>query len=209
MYIPDRLRLDEAAGLDLVERARLGVLVTAGPKGLFASHAPFLIDRKRRRLLAHLARANAHREHAGEGEAMVIFSGPDAYISPSFYASKAEHGRVVPTWNYEAVHVHGRLEWFDDPAELLEVVRALSDAREAGRSEPWSVDDAPTSYIQALVRGVVGVRLSITRVEAKAKLGQTLSPADHAGVVAALAASPDPLDRAVAQRMRPDGEPSA
>ena len=205
MYVRAPFQVDEAAAFEIAAGARLGLLVTSGPDGLFATHVPFLLDAEARTLTAHLARANPHRERAGEGEALVVFSGPEAYVSPGFYPSKTEHGRVVPTWNYEAVHFHGQLDWFDEPAELLAVVHALGDAHEASRPEPWSVDDAPPDYAQALVRGVVGVRLTITRVTAQAKLGQTLSAPDHAGTVAALAASDDPRDRALAERMRGGG----
>lgn len=204
MYVAPPHRVDEAAAFDIAARARLGLLVTTGPEGLFASHLPLLVDPERRVLTGHLARANPHRDRAGDGEALVVFTGSEAYVSPGFYPSKQEHGRVVPTWNYEAAQVHGRLTWFEDPAELLRVVRALTDRHEAGRPAPWSVDDAPPDYLDGLLRGFVGVRLEITRVAGKAKLNQTSSPADHAGAVAGLGASSDPLDRAVAARMRRD-----
>lgn len=191
---------DVVAGL--IARARLGVLVTQGAQGLFATHLPFLHDRSEGVLLAHLARANPHRSLTGEGEALVVFSGADAYVSPTWYPSKAVDGRQVPTWNYEAVHVYGRPVWIDAPDALLDLVSRLSDHHEAARAEPWRVSDAPADYIERLLRGVVGLRLEITRIEAVRKLAQTKSAADRAGVAAALAASRDPRDRETAEAMR-------
>ena len=187
----------------MLERAPLALLVTHGPDGLFASHLPMLVDLQRGVLAGHLARANPHRSLAGEGEAMAVFSGPNAYVSPSWYPSKAEHGRVVPTWNYEAVHVYGALSWHDDADWLRANVAALSARFEAGRPAPWSIEDAPAGFIEGLARGIVGVELAITRVEAKAKLSQNRGEADRAGVVAGLSASGIAGDAAVARVMRP------
>jgi transcriptional regulator len=203
MYAPaPYAETDPEVIAELIARARLGVLVTHGPEGLFATHLPWLHDRDEGVLYAHLARVNPHRSLAGDGEALVVFSGIDAYVSPSWYPSKAVDGRQVPTWNYEAVHVYGRLAWIDDRDALSGLVERLSDRHEAGRSEPWRVSDAPADYVERLLRGVVGVRLRITRAEAKRKLGQTKSGLDRAGVIAALDGSSDPRDRAVAEAMR-------
>lgn len=191
---------DAVAGL--IARAGMGVLVTAGPQGLFASHLPWLHDRTAGVLTGHLARANPHRSLAGDGEALVIFAGPQGYVSPSWYPSKAVDGRQVPTWNYEAAHVRGRLEWFDDPVELRAVVAAQSDLHEAGRPAPWSLDDAPADYVERLLRGIVGVRLRVSSIQAKRKLGQTKDAADRAGVVAGLEATGAPGDAALAAAMR-------
>lgn len=202
MYAPEPFaETDPDLIAALIERARLGVLVTHGPKGLFATHLPWLHDRAAGVLLGHLARANPHRALAGGGEALAIFSGVDAYVSPTWYPSKATDGRQVPTWNYEAVHVYGRLEWIEARDELHALVSRLSERFEVGRPEPWAVSDAPSDYVERLLRGIVGVRLVITRVEAKRKLSQNKSAADRDGVRSALAASPDPLDQATAATM--------
>lgn len=169
----------------MIARAGLGIMVGAGPQGLTATHLPFLHDRERGLLIGHVARANPHRP---SGEVLVIFQGPHGYVSPSWYPSKAVHGRQVPTWNYEAVHVTGRARVFDDRDALLDVVERLSDAHEAGRPEPWRVDEAPEAYVEALLRGIVGIEIAIERVEAKRKLGQNKDAADRAGVAAGLRA---------------------
>ena len=133
--------------------------------------------------------------------AMAIFNGASAYVSPGFYPSKAEHGRVVPTWNYQTVHVYGRLERFDDPAELRAVVAALTDRFESDRPAPWSVEDAPETYVAGLLNAIVGVRLVIQRMEGVRKLSQNRDAADRAGVRAGLAASERPVERALAPLM--------
>lgn len=189
----------------MIEAARLATLVTHGPQGLYATHLPFLFEREPMRLIGHVARANPHRALCGDGEAMVIINGPEAYISPSWYPSKAADGKQVPTWNYEAVHLYGTIDWIDDPAHLLDVVTRLSDRHEAGRAQPWSVADAPADYVERLLRGIVGVTLTVTRVEAKRKMGQNKPESDRLGVIEGLALSPDPRDRLVADAMKPKG----
>jgi transcriptional regulator len=129
---------------------------------------------------------------------MAIFMGPDAYISPSWYASKQEHGKVVPTWNYSAVHAYGPVEFFDEEDRLLDIVTRLTDLHEAPRSERWAVTDAPATFIKAQLRGIIGVRLPITRLEGKRKLSQNRNAADRAGVATGLATSERPADQAVA-----------
>jgi len=203
MHHPHPFAVTDAREIGLMlERAPLAVLVTHGPQGLFATHLPLLVDLERGILAGHLARANAHRALAGEGEAMAIFAGPDAYVSPGWYPSKAEHGRVVPTWNYEAAHIYGTLTWHDDADWLRANVAALSARFEAGRAQPWSIDDAPAPFIDGLVRGIVGVELAITRVEAKAKLSQNRPEADRAGVIEGLSAGGSPGDAMIAAVMR-------
>ncbi len=203
MYVPPAFAVADDEAWAMLGRARLGVLVTAEPDGLAASHLPFLIDRERGVLSGHLARANPHALGTGE-EALVVFAGPDAYVSPGWYATKAEHGRVVPTWNYEAVHVRGRLTRFDDPARLHDVVDRLSDHHEADRPAPWSVADAPADYIDRLLRGIVGLELAVTSVVVKRKLSQNQPEANRTGVLAGLDAG-SPADRALAGRMRAEG----
>jgi transcriptional regulator len=121
----------------------------------------------------------------------MILSGAEAYVSPGWYPSKAEHGKVVPTWNYEAVHLSGRVEWFDDAARLEALVRALSERHEAGLAAPWTLEDAPRAYVEAMLRGIVGVALHADKIDAKRKLSQNKSAADFAGVAAGLASSDD------------------
>ena len=198
MYVPAPFAVDDAEAWALLAEARLGVLVTHGAEGLHATHLPFAVDPEHGRLLGHVARPNDGGSAAAEG--LAIFQGPSAYVSPAWYAAKAEHGRVVPTWNYEAVHVRGRLRWFDDPAGLLDVVQRLTDRFEAGRAAPWSVADAPADYVERLMAGIVGVELTVTAIEGKRKLSQNRPAGDRARIVAGLAAE-GPAEQALAARM--------
>ena len=185
MYVPRHFELADDDLRDLLLRAGAGDLVTSGRSGLQATLVPFVYDPDdgpHGTLRGHLARNNPQWQDDPVGEALVIVRGPDGYVSPSWYASKAEHGRVVPTWDYVSAHVHGDLEVVDDPAFVREVVEDLTAKHEAGRVEPWSVGDAPAPYVAGQLRAVVGVRLVITRVEAKAKLSQNRSDADVDGV---------------------------
>lgn len=131
----------------------------------------------------------------------MVFSGPDAYVHPGWYPAKAEHGKVVPTWNYIAVHAWGQAEVFDEPERLLQLVSRLSDEHERSQARPWSVSDAPGEYIDAMLRAIVGFALPIRRLEGKWKLGQNRSSADQHGVRAGLAASVNPRDRELAACM--------
>jgi transcriptional regulator len=153
-------------------------------------------------LYGHVARANPQWRTAPVGEALALFMGPDAYVSPGWYATKRETGKVVPTWNYVTLHAHGPVEFFDDAERLLAVVTRLTNLHEADRPEPWAVSDAPEPFIHSQLRGIVGVRLPITRLEGKRKLSQNRSEADQAGVAAGLAASDRPSDRALAALMQ-------
>jgi transcriptional regulator len=137
------------------------------------------------------------------GEALVIVRGPDAYVSPGWHASKAEHGRVVPTWNYVTAHVHGRLVVHDDPGWVETLVRRLTDQHEAHSAQPWSVDDAPAAFVAGQLRAIVGVELVISRVEAKAKLSQNRPGADIDGVVAGLEARGDDVSAQAVRSARP------
>ncbi|HEX8232525.1 MAG TPA: FMN-binding negative transcriptional regulator [Caulobacteraceae bacterium] len=204
MYAPEPFAVIDPDEIDrLLSAARLGALVTHGAEGFWASHLPFLHEAGEGRLIGHLARPNPqHRLSPAGAEALVIFTGVDAYVSPNWYPSKAVHGKQVPTWNYEAVHVHGRLSWFDGPERLLDVVAKLSDRFETGRPAPWSVSDAPETYIRSMLRGIVGVEVTVERVFAKRKLSQNKDSEDFAGVLAGLEAAEDAGAAETAAAMR-------
>ncbi|MGY2227549.1 FMN-binding negative transcriptional regulator [Pseudomonas gingeri] len=207
MYTPSAFSEQDLLTLQRhIQDTRLATLVTHGKLGLQASHVPLLLDPGQGpngTLYGHLARANPQwRELAEGGEILVIFAGADAYVSPSFYPAKAEHGKVVPTWNYVAVHAYGEAEVFDDAERLRNLVSALTDRHEAGRDQPWKVDDAPAPYIDSMLRAIVGFALPIQRLEGKRKLSQNRSAADIAGVQQGLAASADSQDQTLAHLMR-------
>ncbi len=206
MYTPAHFREDDlAAQHAIIRAARLCSLVSQTGAGLIATPLPLLLDPAEGpfgTLYGHFARANPHWKQLSDGEALAIFMGPDAYVSPAWYATKAETGKVVPTWNYVAVHAYGTPEIFDDADRLRDVVSRLSDHHEAPRANPWAVADAPADYIAAMLKGIVGLRLPITRLEGKRKLSQNRNDADRAGVAEGLAASTDPTDRAVGGLIR-------
>ena len=202
MYSPPAFREDDPVILQaMIREARVANLVTATAAGLLATPLPlFLVpdEGPHGTLYGHLARANSQWTQAPIGEAMAIFHGLDAYITPSWYATKREHGKVVPTWNYVAVHAYGIAEFFDDAARLLDAVTRLTVRHESPRAEPWAVSDAPANFIDAQLRGIVGLRLPITRNEGKRKMSQNRSAADRAGVTAGLAASEHATEREAA-----------
>lgn len=192
MYVPGFTRIDDLADIHAAMRAHpLAQFVTATADGLLASPLPMLVSPDEGEfgtLYGHLARPNPQWSTPALGEALAIFMGVDAYISPNFYATKAETHKVVPTWNYENVHAHGTVEFFDDPARLLDVVTRLTERHEAGRAAPWAVSDAPADFIQSMLKGIVGLRMPISRLEGKRKMSQNRNAADRAGVAAGLAA---------------------
>lgn len=165
-------------------------LVTSAPGEIYCTHLPMILMEDESgglRLEGHFARANPHWRALGETPAsLAIFQGPHAYISPSWYATKAETGKAVPTWAYVAVHAHGRLRVMDDPARLIAHLGRLTRHNEDGRSDPWSLEDAPDGFIEALSRGIVGVELAVERLEGSWKLNQHRSDADRSGMVAGL-----------------------
>ena len=206
MYTPRNFAIDDLTELQQhMLDTRLAILVTQDEQGLQASHLPLLLDTAQGpngTLYGHFAKANAQWKALQNGaEALVIFAGADAYVSPGFYPSKAEHGKVVPTWNYVAVHAYGSAEVFTDAERLLRLVSALTDRHEAGRAQPWKVADAPADYIDGMLKVIVGFALPIQRLEGKRKLSQNRNSADIAGVRAGLAASPDLHDQALAHLM--------
>ncbi|MDP4025911.1 FMN-binding negative transcriptional regulator [Methylobacterium sp. NEAU 140] len=192
MYQPPHFRDDDRAAQHALIRAHpLGLLVSAGPGGLVANPVPFLIDGAgpHGTLRAHLARANPQwQDLAATDECLVVFQGPQAYVTPAWYASKREHGRVVPTWNYVVVQARGRPRVIEDEQWLRRQIADLTAAREAARAEPWAVDDAPEKFVAAQVRALVGLEIPITRIEGKWKMSQNRPEADRRGVVDGLCA---------------------
>jgi transcriptional regulator len=186
MYVPGHFAMDDGAVQDLLLHHGAGELVTATERGLVSTLLPFVYapaEGDHGSLLGHFARTNEHWRLTPVGEAMVILRGPDAYISPGWYASKAEHGRVVPTWNYVTAHVYGELVVHDDVDWVGGLVRRLTEKHEAAQQRPWAVDDAPPAFVAGQLRAIVGVELRISRIEAKAKLSQNRPAADIDGVV--------------------------
>jgi transcriptional regulator len=210
MYVPAHFAADDAAVRDLLLHHGAADLITPTADGLVATLLPFIHDAEageRGALLGHVARNNLHWRSLATGESLVIVRGPDAYVTPSWYPAKAEHGRVVPTWNYVTAHVYGRLVIHDDVDWVEALVRRLTAKHEAGSARPWSVDDAPARFIAGQLRAIVGVELVITRIEAKLKLSQNRSEADVDGVIDGLRTRGDLASAAAvsdAQRPRTD-----
>lgn len=192
MYVPTHFAPDEHAVQQLLTHNGAADLVTNGVDGLEATMLPFVHDRDHGTLLGHLARDNEHWTRADGRRGLVIVRGPDSYVSPSWYASTAEHGRVVPTWNYMTAHVHGTVTIHDDVDWVDAVVRRLTRLHEADRPEPWSVEDAPETYYRGQLRAIVGVEVRIERIDAKFKLSQNRPAADIDGVVNGLHSVGDP-----------------
>jgi transcriptional regulator len=189
MYIPAHFAPGTALVDELLRNHGAADLVTVTEQGLAATMLPFIYvpdAGQHGSLHGHLARNNDQWKLSAAGESLAIVRGPDAYISPGWYASKVEHGRVVPTWNYVTAHVYGRLVVHDDPVWTEDLVRRLTAKHEASRDHPWSVDDAPRAFIEGQLRAIVGIELEITRIEAKAKLSQNRPAADIEGVIAGL-----------------------
>jgi len=203
MYLPAHFAESRRDVLEAFVLAHpFGLLLTQSGSGrLEADGVPFVLDPDPAGgpgiLRAHVARANPQWRSGAGQEALVIFDGPDAYISPSWYATKQEHGKVVPTWNYVAVHAYGPVEFTEDPEQLRRLVTRLTERHEGSRAQPWAVDDAPSPFIEAQLRGIVGVRLPITRLEGKRKLSQNRTPDDRAGVKAGLLQDGLPSNQAV------------
>jgi transcriptional regulator len=204
MYQPAHfVEQDPAALLALMKAHPLATLVRGGAE-LSADVLPIEVERvgDAWRMTAHVARANPLWREADGQPVLLVFQGPQAYVSPSWYASKAEHGKVVPTWNYTLVQAHGRLHAIDDPAWVRAFVTRLTEAHESGRPLPWHVTDAPDDFIAATQRAIVGIEIEVTRVEGKFKLSQNRSAEDRTGVVLGLEAD------ATAQR-QPEAEATA
>jgi transcriptional regulator len=177
-------------------------LVSAGPSGLLGTHLPTVLkpdDGALGLIECHVARANAHWKDFADGlDALLIFHGAEAYIRPSWYPSKAKHGKVVPTWNYATVHAYGRAQTIEDRAWLARHVSELTDQQERGEHAPWATSDAPPDFVAAMLKGIVGIRFEIARLEGKWKMSQNRDTADRAGTVSGLRARSEGNDPEVA-----------
>jgi transcriptional regulator len=210
LYVPSHFTPNDEAVHELLAHHGAADLVTAGPRGLEATMLPFLYDRERGVLQGHFARNNDHWRDIDGHDALVIVRGPDAYVTPTWYAAKAEHGRVVPTWDYVVAHVHGVVTIHDDAEWLSDLVRRLTDHHEGQRPLPWSVDDAPERFVEGQLRAIVGVEVAIGRIDAKFKLSQNRPDGDIDGVIAGLrSAGDDPAASAVAAHRPEAGSRSA
>jgi transcriptional regulator len=193
MYTPNQFKVEDTGEVHALMRAQpFGVLVTNGADGIVATHLPTVLKvdaaNPLGRIECHLARPNPQwRSFATEADALLIFQGPEAYIRPGWYPSKAEHDKAVPTWNYAAVHAYGRLEVVQDQAWLLDHVSELTQQQEAPYAAPWKTTDAPESYLAVMARGIIGLKLAITRLEGKMKMSQNRELRDRSGVVRGLA----------------------
>jgi transcriptional regulator len=208
MYLPSLFREDRIkVQHELIRAHPLGLLVTAGPGGLMANPIPFLIDRDATpygTLHAHFSRANPQlRELAAVDECLVLFQGPQDYVTPSWYPTKQETGKVVPTWNYAMVHAWGRPTLIEDAAWLRRQLDDLTLLQEGGRPTPWAVDDAPAPFVAAQLKGIIGLEIPVSRIEGKWKMSQNRPRADQLGVVAGFRAqgeAGEPLADLVVER---------
>jgi transcriptional regulator len=212
VYVPAHFKPSEADVQELLAHLGAADLITVTASGLLATMLPLVFDAPGSRpdagpagsLLGHVARNNRQWREPALGEALVIARGPDAYVSPQWYPTKREHGRVVPTWNYSAVHLSGTVRVHHEPEWLHEAVERLTVEHEHSRAQPWQLTDAPGPYIQGQLAGIVGLEISVQRVEAKAKLSQNRSLADRRGVVDGLRAEEGAEAAAVADAMEAD-----
>ncbi|HEY7132374.1 MAG TPA: FMN-binding negative transcriptional regulator [Candidatus Limnocylindrales bacterium] len=210
MYVPDHFRPTEGDVRELLANLDAADLITPTADGLLATFLPLIFEApgasadagEHGRLMGHVARNNRQWKTSLTGEALVIVRGPEAYISPAWYATKREHGRVVPTWNYVTAHLHGRFLVHEERDWIERNVRALVARHEGRRPEPWSVDDAPPAYVEGQLRAIVGVEVVITRIEAKLKLSQNRPRADVEGAIAGLEEVADARSIATAAAMR-------
>jgi transcriptional regulator len=211
MYLPEFNREERLPVLHaLIAANPLGLLISAGADGPVVTPVPFILSPDEGpcgTLRAHVARANPHWRLLGETpEALVLFQGPQAYVTPSWYAAKQETGKVVPTWNYVMLEARGRASTIEDPAWLRAQIGALTDAMEAGRAAPWAVSDAPEPFVAAQIRGIVGIEIPVASLVGKWKVSQNRTAADKRRVAEGLAAGGDAAMAAlVAERIEPGG----
>ncbi|MCD7109349.1 FMN-binding negative transcriptional regulator [Rhizobium sp. DKSPLA3] len=205
MYTPPAFRLDDRRDMFTTMRAaRLANVITATADGPFATPLPLFLDESEGEygvLYGHLAKANPQWRTPVIGDGLAIFMGPDAYVTPAWYATKQQTGKVVPTWNYVTVQARGPVEFFDDAGRLLDVVTRLTALHEAPRAVAWAVDDAPADFIASQLRGIIGLRMPITHLEGKRKMSQNRNEADRQGVANGLSESARASDRDVATQI--------
>jgi transcriptional regulator len=206
MYLPKHFEQNDPAALAALMREHpLATIVRATPQGLAADAVPLLFDAGAGAhgvLRGHVARANPLWRDAEGAAVLAIFNGPQAYVTPSWYATKAATAKVVPTWNYAVVHAHGRLRAIDDAQWLRALVESLTRTHEGGREHPWAVGDAPADYIDAMLRAIVGFEIELSRLEGKWKVSQNRSAADRHGIEAGLAGEAHEAARAMAALVR-------
>lgn len=203
MYLPKHFEQNDPAALQaLMHEHPLAALVTTGADGLTADHVPLEYDAASNTLHGHVARANPLWRHADGQPVLAIFRGLQAYITPSWYPSKATIHKVVPTWNYAVVHAHGTLRAVDDAPWLHALVTRLTGRHEAGRAAPWAVSDAPDEYVQQMLRAIVGIEIPAVRLVGKWKITQNRGEADRLGVADGLAAEAGAEARAMAPLVR-------
>jgi transcriptional regulator len=192
MYIPDAFAESRTEVLEsFISENSLAAVVTMTPQGIIANHIPLLFTQTEDKaiLSGHVSRANSvWRDYDPASEVLAIFTGPQRYISPNWYPTKAEHGRVVPTWNYMVVHAYGKMRTFEDPSSLRAFLTRLTDTHEAAASPlPWKVSDAPDNYVEGLLKAIVGIEIDVTRLEGKWKLSQNRPAQDREAVARHLA----------------------
>jgi transcriptional regulator len=200
MYQPDLFRVEDVQQMHALMRAQpFAVFISIGGDGLDVTHLPTVL-RGDGHIECHVARANPHWKNLrADRDALMVFQGPQAYITPNWYPSKTEHGKVVPTWNYAVVHAHGRAEAVDDREWLRRHVSELTAQQERSEQRPWATSDAPESFINVMLRGIVGIQFTITRLEGKWKMNQNRGIEDRGGVMKGLRARNDGDDLAVAE----------
>jgi transcriptional regulator len=203
MYVPKHFEENNTQWThDFISKTGAGTVVTQGATQLHANFVPLLFDAQRNVLRGHIARANGQwSDLVGNAQALVTFTGANAYISPNWYPSKTEHQRVVPTWNYEVVHVYGAITYSHDAATLLDIIGGLTNREEAANETPWRISDAPPEYIDGLVKSIVAFEIAISRIEAKRKLCQHYSQADRWGAIAGLRERGDYQSKTIADAM--------
>jgi len=193
MYLPPHFKMDELGAIHAAMRAsRLATLVTTTADGLIGTPLPLMLaegEGEYGTLYGHVARPNPQWKLPVIGEAMAVFTGPDAYVTPSWYVTKAEHGKVVPTWNYVTVQARGPLRAIDDAAWVHAFVTRLTTRHEAAQAKPWAVTDAPPEFIETMTRAIVGIEITLTALTGKWKVSQNRGTADRAGVVGGLQAA--------------------
>ena len=206
MYIPRHFSIEDPAAQQFLENLNSGHLVTNTAQGILSTMIPVTFDKADRSVIGHVARGNSQWSEKTNQEALFISAPVDSYISPSWYASKQEHGKVVPTWDYMLAHVYGDLIIHDDVDWLRIAVSNLTDSFEAGRAKPWKLDDAPEDYVAGQLRAIVGVEIKVARLEVSFKMSQNKTKADLDGVIDGLRADNREDAASKVEDLRPRGK---